>query len=217
MKKFVLFILSLYLFPFCIYGQENKEIGSDVVWLMRYGGGFSDCFGGERHTDAKIFGYNISFEFNHYLAEFSYWGINFAVGSRGCKRLIKDDAYYIDRKYKWMAHAIQVNPFRGWQLPIINEKLIFDFHFGPYFSMDMGGIYSYRDYGATKLVSIFRTDGYKRFDCGVDLSCGIWINRKVSFDVLYQQGFVEMVNCKKIMEDGYYVAHNLIFRIGYTY
>ena len=194
----------------------SPKAPSRTTWMMRVGVG-TNTFAGDKiweDVGSKAV-YFFGFEFNKTLGKRgAYWGMDFALASRGYKFSEDEDRYSYETKLA--AHAIQWSPFIfGWKIDVPNSKFSIDPHIGAYVSCDYAGKYTeeaeYHGEKESEEVKIGDVDDYNRLDVGLKVGVGVWYNKKYNLDFTYQRGFFT----DDMDVDG--GTSNFWFRLGYAF
>ena len=113
------------------------------MWMVRVGVGTNNikCDDLEYVVSAKA-GYFLGVEYNTHGRRGGYYGLDFALTSRGFSY---DSSYrysyrYGDLKYKQVGHAFEFSPLIfGWKVNIADSKFDIDPHIGIFLSVDYAG------------------------------------------------------------------------------
>ena len=135
-----------------------------TMWIMRIGVGTNNFVGDDyEDLDSKV-GYFFGFEFNREMGRHgAYWGMDFALASK------------------------------GWKINIPDTKFSIDPHIGVYAACDYAGKMTIEEDGYDdQEVKIGDMDDYNRFDVGMKIGVGVWYNKKYNLDFTYQRGFLGM-------------------------
>ncbi len=186
-------------------------------WMVRVGVGTNnikgDGLGDEVSSKA---GYFFGVEFNSHGKRGGYYGLDFALTSRGYSYdgygAVYDPSYYYsyrdgDLKYKQVAHAVEFSPLIfGWKINIADSKFDIDPHIGLLVSVDYAGKQKGIELDGDEYEDIPLSDvaGYWRLDVGLRAGVGVWFDRKYNLDLSYQHGFMGMdesfdIKCKAFM------------------
>lgn len=200
MKKLLL-ILSTTLFCTAINAQivTSRSVStvstpkeSKTTWMFRVGVG-SNTFSGSDYKDVgSKFGYNLGFDFNKTIkSKGAYWGMGFALGSRGYKYSESAGGYKVEETYT--AHNIQWAPFNfGWKIAVTDDIKI-DPHVGIYLGCDYAGKatdkVSYKGDSECEDIKLGDIEDYNRLDVGMNIGVGVWYKR-FNLDLMYQKGFL---------------------------
>ena len=128
--------------------------------------------------------YDLAFGFQNNITKGLYWGMEFALGSRGYK-LVYDG--YVEEKF--IGHNVRWTPFQiGYKYEVV-KNLKLDAHLGSFASFDYLGSVSDDE----EPISIWddEVDGFNHFDAGIQLGFGVWY-KKFNLDVTWQRGFMKM-------------------------
>lgn len=187
------------------------------MWMVRVGVGTNNIKGDDLEdvVSAKA-GYFLGIEYNTHGRRGGYYGLDFALTSRGFsydgEGAVYDPSYrysyrYGDLKYKQVGHAFEFSPLIfGWKVNIADSKFDIDPHIGIFLSVDYAGKQkgieldgeSYDD------VPLGDISNYWRLDVGLRAGVGVWFDNRYNLDLSYQHGFMGPddsfdIKCKAFM------------------
>ncbi len=185
-------------------------------WMVRVGAGTNNIKGdGLDDVVSSKAGYFFGVEFNTHGKRGGYYGLDFALTSRGYSfdgETYAYDYYYggydiYDLKYKLAAHAFEFSPLIfGWKINVAGSKFDIDPHVGLFMSVDYAGKRKGCEVDGYEVddVALGDIDGYWRLDVGVRAGVGVWFDRKYNLDLSYQHGFMGIddsfdIKCKAFM------------------
>lgn len=187
------------------------------MWMVRVGVGTNNIKGDglEDVVSAKA-GYFFGVEFNTHGKRGGYYGLDFALTSRGYSfdgETYAYDYYYggydiYDLKYKLAAHAFEFSPLIfGWKIDIGSSRFTIDPHLGLFMSVDYAGKrkgieIDGESYDET--VGLGDISNYWRLDVGLRAGVGVWFDNRYNLDLSYQHGFMGPddsfdIKCKAFM------------------
>lgn len=185
---------------------ETKQ-PSTTQWVLRAGANFAGVTGDDTEDLDRKFAYDLSLSFQKPLSDFGmYWGMEFALGSRGFSAEEKD----YDYKLTALAHNFRYSPFTFGYAYAFNESVKIDAHLGAWLSYDYYGLWTVEYDGESESESIYDMDDYMGFDAGIALGVGVWFDR-FNVDLTWQRGFVGM------FEDTEAYSNNLRLSLGIAF
>ncbi len=184
-------------------------------WMVRVGAGTNNIKGdGLDDVVSSKAGYFLGIEFNSHGRRGGYYGLDFALTSRGYSF---DGSVYgympgygytsYDMQYKQASHAFEFSPLIfGWKINIADSKFDIDPHIGLLVSVDYAGKRKDCEVDGYEAddVALGDISGYWRLDVGLRAGVGVWFDRKYNLDFSYQHGFMGMddsfdIKCKAFM------------------
>lgn len=141
-----------------------------------------------------------------------YWGMDFALGTRGFgQKAISDD---VDDGGHYKRSNVQVNPINVGFDYSITKDIIIDGHIGAYVSCDYLESWSFEDDSDYNIESI-----EMRGDLGLMLGIGIWFH-SINVELGWQRGFINICESGSIAShestgDISMYTNNLMFSVGF--
>lgn len=182
------------------------------MWMVRVGVGTNNIKGDglEDVVSAKA-GYFFGVEYNTHGRRGGYYGLDFALTSRGYSfDGVTYDYYggFQDFKYKLAAHAFEFSPLIfGWKIDVGSSRFTIDPHLGLFMSVDYAGKrkgieIDGKSYDET--VGLGDISNYWRLDVGLRAGVGVWFDNRYNLDLSYQHGFMGPddsfdIKCKAFM------------------
>ncbi len=163
---------------------KTEKQPSSTQWFARAGLNVMNISGSGAEGAKSNIGYNATVGYQKPMGSTGgYWGMEFALGSRGFK---DDDGV------KCIAHNAQYSPFTfGWKFGVV-ENIKIDAHAGVYASYDYtskmkedGESVSWGDFADYMEVD------YNHYDVGMNIGVGVWYDR-FNLDLTYQHGFIDI-------------------------
>ncbi len=180
----------------------------------------------ESKTSTKIgvrFGYNLSTidEFWDFSNDYKDWksGVNFGVVSDfniTQKIVFRPGLYYSSKGVKLLDDS--KHRYNYLEAPLlvvfqqsVTENVKLELQAGMYLGVGVCGkkeLPIYNDWGNFYKEDTFSDKGAKRFDCGLNIGCGLQIS-KIYLGVSYENGFMEI--------EDYNVTHCFMANVGYSF
>lgn len=157
--------------------------------------------------------YDVSLGVHYPINQGFYFGMNYALSSRGYKYEDKED-YYASYTEKMTAHQIRITPSFGYQVEVV-DKFKVDPHFGWFFSGDFAGNYKEEvdisGYGkSSDSQSIYDIEHYSYFDTGFQFGVALWYS-SYFLDFSYRKGIIEWVKDSKVYSSNFTIRLGIAF------
>ncbi len=186
-------------------------------WYMRAGVNIAGATGDTQELvgeDGASFrgAYDFSFGFEREISHGLYWGMDFALGSRGY------NYSYSGSDYNLFAHNMRWNLFNfGWNHSFSNT-IALDIHTGVFMSIDYAGRL---DFG-NSTVSIWDyndtyTSEYMPLNVGMQFGVGIWLWNHMNIDLTFQPGFLPMESLETYGDEYSIQSFDVMIRLGYRF
>lgn len=170
----------------------------------------------DEYEFGKKFAYDLALSFQKPLSDFGmFWGMEFALGTRGYTCDFEPDygSYY--RKTTLLAHNLRYSPFTFGYAYSVTESFKIDVHAGAWLSYDLFGTFNFEDTDEEESWSIGDYEDeeditYNRLDYGLTLGIGLWYDR-FNLDLSWQRGFNEVI------KDSDATTNNIMLRLGVAF
>lgn len=177
----------------------QKEKNS--MWMVRLGVG-TNGIGGDGYDEVgSKAGYFFGVEYNKVGRRGGYYGLDFALTSRGYKYSDEVSVYRntVDYTEKLAAHSFEFSPvIFGWKIRIGQSDFAIDPHIGLFLSVDYAGKFKQDLDGNSEsysLSEVYLDNGYDhadywRLEVGLRYGVGVWFKERYNLDLSYQNGFM---------------------------
>lgn len=188
--------------------QKQKKLSN---WYIKAGLGMNEAYSYDSY-DWTVYKFDVGFRklfveiYSERISLKPYWGMDFGLGHR----FFRTDYDY----HNYSGHNIQWSPNIGIDIGL-SRWFSFDLHLGPYLGFDYSAYEEYSD-GSDHDGEYDRRSFGDRFDIGINVGIGFWINR-VNLEFAWQKAFTSSSICNILEAESSErrTTQILLFKLGY--